>query len=66
MVSHSCLLSIIPFVIRVNVECLAYSSIYVFKRHSSSAEHDFIDEVINMGGFNEGEAGGTSNDAMVL
>jgi hypothetical protein len=59
MVGHSCLLSIVPFVIRANVERLAYSSIYVFKHPSSSAKHDFIDWVLNMGGSSEGESGGT-------
>jgi hypothetical protein len=42
MVSHLCLLSIVPFVIRANVELLAYSSIYIFKC-PSSAGRDFID-----------------------
>jgi hypothetical protein len=63
MVSHLCLLSIVPFVIRANVERLAYSSIYVFKCPSSSARCDFIDGVLNMGGSSEGEGGGTGNDA---
>jgi hypothetical protein len=57
-----CLLSIVPFVIRANVKHLTYSSIYVFKRHSSSAGRYFIDEVLNMGGSGEGE--GTCNDAI--
>jgi hypothetical protein len=63
-VSYLCLLSIVPLVIRANVKCLAYSSIYVFKCLSSSAGRDFIDGVLNMGGSGEGEGerGGTSND----
>jgi hypothetical protein len=44
-------------------EHLTYSSIYFFKRPSSSAGRDFIDGVLNMGGFGEGEGGGTSNEA---
>jgi hypothetical protein len=63
MVSHLCLLSIVPFVAWENVECLAYSFIYIFKRPSSSAGLDFIDRVLNLGGSGEGEGGGTSNDA---
>jgi hypothetical protein len=65
MISHLCLLSIIPFVIRANIERLAYSSIYVFKRLSLSAGCDFVDGVLNMGGSDEGEGegegGGTDN-----
>jgi hypothetical protein len=61
-ISHSCLLSIVPFIIRANVKCLAYSSISVFKRPSSSARHEFIDGALNMGGFGEGE--GSGNDPM--
>jgi hypothetical protein len=53
MVSHLCLLSIVPF---VNVERLAYSSIYVFKGCES------VNGVLNMGGSGEDEGGGTSND----
>jgi hypothetical protein len=64
MISHLCLLSIVPFIIRANVECLAYSSIYVFKHPSSSVGRDFVDGVVNMGGSDEGESGGTGNDAM--
>jgi hypothetical protein len=62
MVSHLWLLSIVPFIIRANVERLAYSSIYVFKHPSSSARRDFIDGVLNMGGSGEGEGGDTGND----
>jgi hypothetical protein len=62
MVSYSCLLLIVPFIIRANVERLSYSSISVFKRPSSSPGREFIDEVLNMGGFGEGEGGG--NDPM--
>jgi hypothetical protein len=62
MVTHLCLLSIVPFLIRANVECLTYSSIYVFKRPSSSVGHDFVDGVLNMGGSGEGKGGGTGND----
>jgi hypothetical protein len=58
MVSHSCLLSIVPFIIRANVERLAYSSISVFKRPSSSARREFVDRVLNMGGSDEGVGGG--------
>jgi hypothetical protein len=57
--SYVPIFSIVPFVIRANVECLAYSSIYVFKR-PSLAGRKFIDEVLNMGG--SGEGGGTGND----
>jgi hypothetical protein len=53
----------VPLVIRANVERLAYSSIYVFKHPSSSAERDFVDGVLNMRGFVEGDDGGTDNDA---
>jgi hypothetical protein len=66
MISHSCLLSIVPFVIRANVERLAYSSIYVFKRPSLSAGHDFIDGVLNKRRFGKGKGGGTDNDAALL
>jgi hypothetical protein len=62
-VSHLCILSIVPFVIQENVERLVYSSIYVFNRHSSSPGHDFINGVLNMGGSDEDDDGGTSNDA---
>jgi hypothetical protein len=64
MVSRLCLLSIVPFVIRANIECLAYSSIYVFKRPSSSARCEFVNGVLNMGGSSEGEGkgGGTGNN----
>jgi hypothetical protein len=54
-------LSIVPFVIQANVECLAYSSIYFFKHPSSSVGCEFINGVLNMGGF--GEGGATCNDA---
>jgi hypothetical protein len=63
MISHLCILLIVPFVIRANVERLAYSSIYVFKHPSLSAGRDFTDGVLNMGGPSEGEGGGSSNDA---
>jgi hypothetical protein len=59
---HLCLLLIVPFVIWANIERLAYSSIYVLKRHSSSVKHDFVDGVLNIGGSGEGEDGGTDND----
>jgi hypothetical protein len=59
-ISHLCLLSIVPFVIRENIEHLTYSYIYVFKRPSSSAGRDFVDGVLNMGGSDKG--GGTGND----
>jgi hypothetical protein len=62
-VSHLCLHSIVPFVIRANVERLTYSFIYVFKRPSSSVGCDFVDGVQNMGVSGEGEGGGTGNDA---
>jgi hypothetical protein len=62
MVSFSCLHSIVPFVIRANVECLAYSSIYVFKRPSSLAGRDFINGVLNMGASGEGEGSDTGSD----
>jgi hypothetical protein len=57
------ILSIVTFVIQANVECLTYSSIYVFKHPSSSVGHEFIDGVLNMGGSSEGEGGGTGSDA---
>jgi hypothetical protein len=44
-------------------QTFAYSSIYVFKCPSLSAERDFVDGVLNMGGSDEGEGGGTGNDA---
>jgi hypothetical protein len=59
-VSHLCLFSTVPFVIWANIKRLAYSSIYVFKRPSSSVGRDFVDRVLNMGEF--GEGGGTSYD----
>jgi hypothetical protein len=62
-VIHLCLLSIVWFVIRANIERLAYSSIYVFKRLSSSAGCHFAGGVLNMGGSGEDEGGGTGNDA---
>jgi hypothetical protein len=49
-VSHSCLLSIVPFTIWTNVECLTYSSISIFKCPSSSVGHEFMDGALNMGG----------------
>jgi hypothetical protein len=61
-VSHSLLLSIVPFIIRANVERLSYSSISIFKRPSSSAGRKFINRALNMGGFGKGEGGG--NDPM--
>jgi hypothetical protein len=61
-VSHLCLISIILFVIRANAERLTYSSIYVFKRPSSSVGRDFVDGILNMGGYGEGEGGGTGYD----
>jgi hypothetical protein len=62
-VSHLCLFLIVPFVIQANVERLAYSSIYVFKHHSSSAGRDFTGRVLNMGGSDDGKGSGTGNDA---
>jgi hypothetical protein len=59
---HLCLLLIVPFVIRTNVERPAYSSIYVFKRPSSSVKCGFVNGVLNIGGSGEGEGGGTDND----
>jgi hypothetical protein len=44
------ILSIVPFIIQANIECLAYSSIYVFKCLFSSVGREFINGVINMGG----------------
>jgi hypothetical protein len=64
MVSHLCIHSIVSFIIRANVERLSYSSIYAFKRPSSSTGHNFVDGVINMGGSGEGESGGTGNDTV--
>jgi hypothetical protein len=59
-ISHLLILSIVLFIIQANIEHLAYSSIYIFKRPSSLVERDFVDEVLNMGGSDEG--GGTGND----
>jgi hypothetical protein len=56
------IISIVPFVIRVNVECLTYSFIYVFKLPSSSARHKFINGVLNMGGSSEDKGGRTGNN----
>jgi hypothetical protein len=56
-------LSIVPLIIRANVEWLTYSSIYVFKRPSSSTGRDFAGTILNMGGSDEGDGGGTGNDA---
>jgi hypothetical protein len=61
-VTHLSLLSIVLFVIRANVERLAYSSIYVFKHPSSSVRRNFINRVLYMGGSGEGECGSTGND----
>jgi hypothetical protein len=36
---------------------------FIFKRHPSSAGRDFIDVVLNVGGSDEGDGGGTGNDA---
>jgi hypothetical protein len=55
------ILSIVPFAIQANVECLAYSTIYVFKHPSSLVGREFIDGVLNMGG--SGKGSGTDNDA---
>jgi hypothetical protein len=57
------ILSIVPFVIRANVECLAYSSIYVFKHPSLLAGCKIVDGVLYMGGSGNGEHYGTGNDA---
>jgi hypothetical protein len=48
--------------IGANVERIAYSSIYVFKRPSLSVGRDFIVGILNMGGSGEGEGGGTGNN----
>jgi hypothetical protein len=37
---------------------------FVFKRPSSSVERDFTDAVLNVGGSDEGDGGGTDNDAV--
>jgi hypothetical protein len=60
------ILSIVPLVIRANVECLTYLIIYVFKRPSSSTGGEFIDRVLNMGGSSDGKGGGTDNDMAPL
>jgi hypothetical protein len=62
-VSYLCILSIVPFIIQANVERLAYLSIYIFKRSSSSVRCDFTDRVLNMGGSDEDEGAGIGNDA---
>jgi hypothetical protein len=66
MVRHLCLLSIVTFEIRANVERLANSPIYVFKQLSSSAGRDFTDAVLNVGGSGEGDDddGGIDNDVV--
>jgi hypothetical protein len=46
------------------VEQLTYSSNYVYKRPSSLVGCEFVDGVLNMGGSDEGEGGGTGNDAV--
>jgi glyoxylate utilization-related uncharacterized protein len=63
-VRHSCL-SFVTFVIRANVKQLTNSSIYIFKRPSSSVGHDFADLVLNVGGSNEGDDGGTGNGTVL-
>jgi glyoxylate utilization-related uncharacterized protein len=59
---YSCILSIVTFVIRANVEQLTNSSIYVFKQPSSSVERDFTDAILNVRGSGEGDRDGTGND----
>jgi hypothetical protein len=56
--------SIVPFIIQAHVEHLPYLPISVFKR-PSSAGCDFIDGVVNMGGFSDGEGDGTGNNAVL-
>jgi hypothetical protein len=56
------IISIVPFVIRANVECLTYSFIYAFKIPSSSARHEFINGVLNMGGSGEDKGSRTGNN----
>jgi hypothetical protein len=63
-VRHLCLLSIVTFLIQANIERLANSPIYVLKRPSSSAGHDFTDAVLNAGGSGQRNGGGTDNDAV--
>jgi hypothetical protein len=63
MVRQLCLLLIVTLIIRANAERLTYSFIYVFKRSFSSVGRDFANAVLNMGGFGEGDGGGTGNDA---
>jgi hypothetical protein len=58
------ILSIVPFIIQPHVERLPYLSIYVFKHPSSLVRHDFVDGVLNIRGFGEGDGGGTGNDAV--
>jgi hypothetical protein len=60
--TYSCL-SILIFVIWANVERFSNSSIYVLQRPSSSAERDFTNAVLNMGGSDEGNDCGNDNDA---
>jgi glyoxylate utilization-related uncharacterized protein len=57
-------LSILTFVIRVNVEQLSNSSIYVLQRPSSSVGRNFTDAVLNMGGSGEGDSSGNGNDVV--
>jgi hypothetical protein len=41
---------------------MTHSSIYVFKHPSSLAEREFINGVLNTGGSDEGDGGGTGNN----
>jgi hypothetical protein len=56
------IISIVTFVIQANIERLANSSIFFFKEHSSSAERDFTDVVLNVGGSDEGDGGGNDDE----
>jgi hypothetical protein len=38
---------------------------FVFKRPFSSARRDFIDAVLNFGGYGEGDDGGIGNDVVL-
>jgi hypothetical protein len=55
-------LSILTFIIWVNIERLSNSSIYVLQWPSSSAGHEFADVILNMVGSGEVDDGGNGND----
>jgi hypothetical protein len=63
MVRHLCLLSIVY--LHNMSQCrktFVPTHPFVFKRPSSSAGYDFVDAVLNVGGSDKGNGGGTSNN----